>query len=129
MTQTISKDASLGELVALMTEHTSQLVRDELKLAQVELAEKGKSAGLGAGLFGGAGLLALYATGCLVAAAVFGLAAVMPAWAAALVVAVVLLAVAAGGALLGKKKVAVALPPVPEEAMASIKLDVAAVKR
>ncbi len=124
-----TQDVPLGVLLSRLTEQTSQLVRDEIKLAQVEMAQKGKRAGIGVGLFGGAGVVALYAVGCLVAAAVLALDLVLPAWAAALVVAGSLLLLAAVAGLLGKKQVTKAIPPVPQEALASVKLDVAAVKR
>src|SRR4051812_1012943 len=81
-------DRSTAELVKLATEQVSRLVRDELRLAQTELAAKGKRVGLGVGLFGGAGAFAFYGLGVLLAAAVLGLAVVWPAWLAALVVGV-----------------------------------------
>ena len=86
MTRTATEDASIGELVARITEETSTLVRDELRLAQLEMTRKGKYAGIGAGLLGGGALFAVYAVGTLVAAAVLGLALVVPGWAAALIV-------------------------------------------
>lgn len=130
MTRTLEPDhASIGELVAKMTEETSALIRDELRLAQAELARKGRYAGLGAGLLGGGALFAVLGVGTLVAAAVLGLAVVLPGWLAALVVATALFAVAGVAALLGKKEITAAVPPVPEEALESVKLDLAALKR
>ena len=129
MTRTLSEDASVGELVARITQETSALVRDELRLAQAEMARKGRYAGLGAGLLGGGALFAVLGLGTLVAAAVLGLAVALPGWLAALVVAAVLFAVAGAAALMGKKEITAAVPPVPEEALRSVKLDVAAVKR
>ena len=129
MTRTLEDNASIGELVARMTEETSALIRDELRLAQAEMARKGKYAGVGAGLLGGGALFAVFGIGTLVAAAVLGLAVALPGWLAALVVAAALFAVAGVAALVGKKEITAAVPPVPEEALASIKLDVAAVKR
>ena len=122
-------DPSLSQLVSQLTDQTSRLLRDELRLAQLELATKGKKAGIGAGLFGGAGLLSVYGFGCLVAAAVFALALVLPGWAAALIVAGSLFLIAAVAALVGARQVKKAVPPVPQEALASVKLDVAALKR
>ena len=113
-----------AELVKLASEQLTTLVRDELKLAQVELTEKGKRAGVGVGMFGGAGVIALYGVGALLAAAIIGLAAVMPAWLSALIVAVVLFAVAGVLALLGKTQVSKAVPPVPQDAVASVKADI-----
>lgn len=121
-------EESIGFLVARMSEQTSALVRSEVELAKAEMAQKGKGLGIGIGAFGGAGLLALYGLGVLLAAAVLGLAEVVPGWLAALIVAVVLFAGAGVAALVGKKKVAVATPAKPELAIAGIKDDIATVK-
>ncbi len=118
------EDRSAAELVRLLSEQVSVLVRDELKLAQLEMTRKGKQAGLGAGLLGGGGLVALYGTGCLIACVVIALSGVVAAWAAALIVGAVLLAVAAAAALAGKGRLQKAAPPVPDEAVDSIKSDV-----
>lgn len=126
---TATQDASLAQLVTQLSQQTSQLVRDELKLASAEMSAKGKKAGIGAGLFGGAGILGAYGVGALVAAAIAGLAVPLNAWAAALIVAGVLFALAGVLALVGKKEVTAAVPPVPEEAIESVKLDLDAVKR
>jgi len=121
-------DPSTKELVQELAEQTSTLVRRELALAQLELKEKGKRAGIGGGLFGSAGLLALYGVGALVAAAVLALTTAVDGWLAALIVAVVLLAAAGVAALVGKNQVARAVPPAPEEAIASTKRDVQEVR-
>jgi uncharacterized membrane protein YqjE len=121
---TQAQDASLGELVKQLSEQTSRLARQEVELAKVELQEKGKRAGLGAGMFGGAGLFGLYAFGALVAAAILALATAVDAWLAALIVAVVLGAIAGILALVGKRNVQQATPPVPEQATESVKEDV-----
>jgi len=123
-----TSDASIGELVSSVSADLSRLVRDELKLAQVEVTEKAKKAGVGVGAFGAAGVLALFAVGVLLAAAVLGLATVMPAWLAALIVGVVVLLVAGVAALVGKKKVSEAAPPVPSRAVNSVKTDVQEIK-
>src|ERR1700759_1850180 len=98
-------DVTIGELVAKVSEHSSRLVRDELRLAQAEMTQKGKKMGWGAGLLGGAGLVALFGFGALVAAAILGLALLVAAWVAALIVAGVLFVVAAGVAVVGKKEI------------------------
>jgi hypothetical protein len=121
-------DASLGELVASISQQTSRLVRDEMKLAQAEMAAKGKKAGLGAGLFGGAGLLSLFGLACLISAAALGLTYVVPGWAAALIVGALLFAVAGVAAMIGKREVSEATPPVPEEAVAGVKQDLQVLK-
>jgi uncharacterized membrane protein YqjE len=124
----IGQDATLGALVHDMTQQMSTLVRDEMRLAQAEMTQKGKQAGLGIGLFGGAGVVALYGVGTLLAAVILALALVIPAWLAALIVAVVLFAVAAVLGLKGKSNVSRATPAKPEEAMAGLKEDIATAK-
>jgi uncharacterized membrane protein YqjE len=121
-------DASLGTLVHDLTEQISTLVRDEMRLAQAEMTEKGKKAGIGIGMFGGAGVVALYGVGALVATAILALAVALPGWLAALIVAVVLFVIAGVLALAGKSNVSKATPPKPEEAMAGLQQDVATVK-
>ncbi len=118
----------VAELVQELSQQTATLVRQELQMAQLEMKEKGKRAGIGAGLFGGAGGLAFYGLGVLLAAIVLGLATFLEPWIAALIVAVVLFAVAGVLALTGKKQVEQATPPAPERAIASTKRDVDEVK-
>jgi hypothetical protein len=120
--------ATTGQLVSQLSEQLTRLVRDEMRLAQAEVSTKAKKLGVGAGLFGGAGLFAFLGLQVLVAAVVLALALVLPGWLAALIVAVALFAVAGVLALVGKKDVAQAAPPVPTEAIASVKADVATVK-
>jgi hypothetical protein len=120
-------EQSTAELIHRATEQLSQLVQDELRLARVELTRKGRSAGIGAGLFGGAGVLIVYGTAALVATAVLGLAEVLPGWLAALIVGVALFAVAGLMALIGRGQVRRAAPPVPEGAVRSVRADIDAV--
>jgi len=122
-------DRSVGELVTDLTDEVKRLVRDEMRLAAFELRRKGKKMGAGAGLFGAAGLFALFGGGALVAAAVLALALVVPGWLAALLVAVALFLVAGIAALVGKKEVTQAVPPVPEEAITGVREDVDTVKQ
>lgn len=119
---------STGELVKQLSEQVSRLVRDEMKLATVEMSSKAKSAARGAGLFGGSGVLALYGTGCLLAAAIIALAGVLRPWLAALIVGVVLFVIAGIAALMGKGQVKRATPPVPRHAADSVKADVEQIK-
>ena len=121
-------EASLGQLVSSVSQQIPDLIRSEIRLAQAEMAEKGKRAGVGVGMFGTAGLLALYGVGVLLATIVLLLDLVLPAWAAALIVTVVLFIAAGIAALVGKNKVSEAQPPKPERAMEGIKADVATVK-
>ena len=93
-------DAPIGELVTRLSDDTVRLVRDEIRLAQAEMTQKAKAAGVGAGLLGGSGVSAVYGLGVLVAAAVIGLSSVIALWAAALVVAGGLFVLAGTAALL-----------------------------
>ena len=123
-----SASEPLGAVVHRLTEQVPELVRSEVRLAQAELAQKGKAAGLGIAGFGAAGILGLFAFATLIATAVLALDLVLPAWAAALIVAVVLLLAAGGAAMFGKKEVAQATPAMPERAVAGVKDDVEALK-
>jgi len=128
MQPAVAKDKPAADLVKDLSEQVSRLVRDELQLAKVEMTSKGKRAGAGAGMLGGSGILALYGIGCLLAAAVIGLAIVLPAWLATLIVGAAVLAIAGMAALIGRNKLKAAAPPVPEQAVDSVKADVAEVK-
>jgi lipopolysaccharide export LptBFGC system permease protein LptF len=119
---------STSELVKLLTEQVSVLVRDELKLAQLEVGGKAKQAGKGIGMFGGGGLVALYGVACLIACAVIAISHTLQAWLAALIVGAVLLLVAGVLAALGRGHLRKATPPVPTEAVDSVKTDVAEIK-
>lgn len=125
---TTPEDRPVGELVGDLASQTSALVRKELELAKVELTEKGKNAGVGAGMFGGAGVSALYGLGALTACAILALAQAIEGWLAALIVAVVWFAIAGVLALAGKSKAQKATPPVPEQAIETTKDDVAVTK-
>jgi uncharacterized membrane protein YqjE len=121
-------DQSTSELVQKASEQISRLVKDEIALAKAELTEKGKHAGIGVGLFGGGGVLALYGVGALFATLIIVLDLFLPLWLAALIITVVLFAAAGILALLGKKQVTQAVPPEPSDAIASAKADVDEVK-
>jgi MFS family permease len=119
------REKSIGELVKDLSAETSALIRQEMALAKAELSEKGKEAGKGAGLFGGAGVVGLLAGGALTAAIIALLDKAMDTWLAALIVAVVYGAIAAVLALRGKQELQQAAPPVPEQTVDSVKEDVA----
>ncbi len=120
--------SSTAELVSQAAAQISTLVRDELALAKAELAEKGKRAGVGGGLFGGAAVLAWFGIGLFLALAVTLLDLAWPLWLAILVVMVVVFAAAGVAALLGKKELAKAAPPVPEQAIAGVESDIETLK-
>jgi hypothetical protein len=121
-------EQSTADLVQRASEQISRLVRDELALARAELTEKGKHAGIGVGLFGGGGVMALYGFGALVGAVILLLALAMPGWLAALIVAVLLFAVAGVMALVGRSQVKRATPPQPTETVSNVRADVDTVK-
>ena len=118
------REQPLGELFKQLSNDMSTLVRQELKLAQAEMTEKGKRAGAGAGLIGGGGVLGLLALGSLTACLVAALATAMDVWLAALIVTVVYGALAAGLALTGKNRIGESAPPVPEQTVETVKEDV-----
>jgi hypothetical protein len=118
----------MGSLVHDLTQQLPQLIRSEIRLAQAEMTEKGKRAGVGIGMFSAAGLLAFFGLACVVATVILGLAHTLPDWLSALIVAVVLLAGAGAVALAGKRQVQQATPPAPEHAIEGVKEDIAVVK-
>jgi uncharacterized membrane protein YqjE len=123
-TQEELRDRPVGELLKELSNQTTTLVRQELELAKAEMAEKGKQAGLGAGMFGGAGLVGLLALGALTTCLIAALATGVDLWLAALIVALVYAAIAGVLALAGKKKAQEATPAAPEQAIESTKEDV-----
>jgi Putative Actinobacterial Holin-X, holin superfamily III len=118
------RERPIGELLKQLSEETTRLVHQELELAKAELTQKGKQAGIGAGLFGGAGAVGLLAAAALTTCFILLLDLAMPAWLAALVVAMVYAAVAAVLALRGRDRVKQAVPPVPEQTIETVKEDV-----
>ena len=96
------RERPTSELLKQLSDQTTTLVRQEIELAKLELQEKGKKAGMGAGMFGGAGVLGLYAVGALTATIILALATFLPGWVAALIVTVVYAAIAGVLALQGK---------------------------
>jgi hypothetical protein len=126
--QTELRDRPVGELMKELSDQTTTLVRKEIELAKAELAVKGKKAGIGAGMFGGAGLFGFFTFACLTATFILALATAVAPWLATLIVTVVYAAVAGVLALQGKSKVEEATPPVPKRALDSTKEDVAWVK-
>ncbi len=120
-------DQSIGQLVGQISQDSSQLVRDEFRLAKAELSASAKKIGIGVGAFAAAAVLALFGLGALVATAILALALVLPGWLAALIVAVVILVIAGIAALVGKGKVS-AGAAAPQQSVQSVKEDVAVIK-
>jgi uncharacterized membrane protein YqjE len=121
-------DRPMGELVKQLSDQTTALVRAEVELAKAELSEKGKKAGMGAGMFGGAGLFGVFGFAALTTAFIAALDLAMATWLAALIVAVVYFAIAGIAALMGKKKVEQATPLAPQQAIDTTKADVEVAK-
>jgi tetrahydromethanopterin S-methyltransferase subunit C len=118
------EDRPIGELMRQLSDQTTTLVRQEIELAKAEMTAKGKQLGMGAGAFGGAGLMGLYAVGAITACLILALSTAVAGWLAALIVGVVYAAIAGVLALVGKKKTQAGGPPVPERAISSTKEDV-----
>jgi MFS family permease len=118
------EDRPIGDLVRQLSDQTTTLVRQEIELAKAEMTAKGKQVGMGAGAFGAAGVLGLYAVGAITACLILALSTAIAGWLAALIVGVVYAAIAGVLALIGKKKTQAGAPPVPERAISSTKEDV-----
>ena len=125
--RTPTSEASTGQLIAQATDDISTLIRNEIQLAKHDLATSGKRLGVGAGMFGVAGTLALYGLGALIAAGILGIAEELDAWLAALIVGGGLFVLAGLAALVGKMRVSRVAEP-PKERVASVKADVAAAR-
>ncbi|HET6877844.1 MAG TPA: phage holin family protein [Jatrophihabitans sp.] len=123
-----AEQPTIGELSSRLSEQMSRLVRDEIALAQAEAKQRAKQLGMGVGMFGTGGVFAFFAGACAVAGAVLGLTNVVPGWLAALIVAGVLFALAGIVALIGGRSVKKGSPPVPADAMQSVKADAEAVR-
>lgn len=118
------QDRSVPDLVKQLTEQTKTLARHEVELAKAELAEKGKKAGLGAGMLGAAGLMGLFAFAALTACLVLAIATAMAPWLAALIVAALYAAIAGVLALAGRNEIREATPAMPEQTVETVKEDV-----
>jgi uncharacterized membrane protein YqjE len=117
-------DKSIPELLRALAEETGTLVKQELDLARAEMTEKGKEAGLGIGMFGAAGIIALLALGALTACFIAALGLALKVWLAALIVAVVYAVIAGAVALIGKERLRSGMPPKPDQTIETVKEDV-----
>jgi hypothetical protein len=104
----------MGELLKQLSQETTTLVRKELELAKAEVSEKGRQAGVGAGMFGGAGAAGLTALFALTLTLIFALDTFMKGWLAALVVTLLWGAIAGALAVLGRDRIKKATPPAPQ---------------
>jgi uncharacterized membrane protein YqjE len=118
------RSQTTADLIKQLSEQTTTLVRKEIELAKAELSEKGKVAGAGAGMFGGAGVLALLALGTLTACILALLDRAMDLWLAALIVTILYAGAAAALAVAARDRVRRALPPAPEQTVETVKEDV-----
>ncbi|MDX6487171.1 MAG: hypothetical protein QOF43_2324 [Gaiellaceae bacterium] len=122
------RDHGIGDLVKELSSQVSTLVRQEVELAKAEVGEKGKKAGVGAGMFGGAGVAALLMLGSLTAFLILVLQIFLPDWTAALLVALLWGAVAGVLALRGRRKMQEMGKPIPDQTVESVKEDIQWVK-
>jgi hypothetical protein len=122
-------ELSVPELMRQLSDQTATLVRQELELAKAELTVKGKRVGVGAGMFGAAGVFGLYALGAFTAAVILALSLAVTGWLAALIVTAVYGAVAGALALSGKSNVQRGVPPVPEQTVETVREDVEIAKQ
>jgi lipopolysaccharide export LptBFGC system permease protein LptF len=120
---------SLAELLRQLSDQSTTLARKEVELAKAEMAIKAKRLGIGAGAFGAAGLVGLFAFGALTATLILALTTALAPWLAALIVTIVYAAVAGVLALTGKQRVEAGTPPVPEQAIESSRQDVETAKQ
>jgi uncharacterized membrane protein YqjE len=118
------RDEPIGVLLKQLATETSTLVKQELELAKAEMREKGRKAGPGLGMIGGAGVAALLAMGALTAFLILALDGAMPNWLAALIVTVVYAAVAGLLYVRGKDRVEDAGSPAPRQTIETLKEDV-----
>lgn len=117
------RERGTGELVKLLSDQVSTLVRQEVELAKAEVAEKGKKAGVSAGMFGGAGIAGLMTLGSLTAFLILVLALAIPAWASALLVTLLWAGIAGALGLQGRNKLRAVGTPVPERTVETVKED------
>jgi hypothetical protein len=110
-----------------LSSQVSRLVRDELRLAEREFQVSAKHAGIGAGLFSVAGLLAFFGAATFIAAAVAALSLVLTVWAAALIVGAVLFVAAGVAALVGRSQAREVTPAVPRT-VETVKADIQELK-
>jgi MFS family permease len=118
------EEKSTSELLRDLSDEMTKLVHQEVDLAKVELSEKGRRLGTGAGLFGGAAAVGYLGGGALVAAAIAGISTAVTVWLAALIVGLALAGVAGIMALSGRAQMARGAPPIPEAAIDSSKEDI-----
>jgi uncharacterized membrane protein YqjE len=123
-----AQERSTGDLVKAVTEQVSVLMRDELKLAQLEVTGKARQAGKGMGMMGGGALIALYGVARLIACVIIAISHSLQAWLSALIIGVALLVVAAIVTAIGRNKMRQGTPPMPTEAVESVKTDVQEVR-
>ena len=118
------RQESVSELIKDLSRDISDLVRQEIELARAEMMEKGKKAGIGAGMFGGAALMGAAAVGGSMATIIIVLDLWMPLWLAALITTVLYAAVAAVLAMRGRDELRQTGTPIPEKTKESVKEDI-----
>jgi hypothetical protein len=102
---------SARELTVQLGEQLGRLVKDEIALAKAELFASARQSVLGGELLSAAAVIGLGSWLAMVAAAIAGIAAGLPIWAAALIVGGALGALAGFLALLGARRLGRGMPP------------------
>ena len=125
---TMAQECSLKELLSELSGEISLLVRKELELAKLEMKEKASLAAKGGVAMAVGGVTGLFALLLLSFAAAWGLAEVLAPGVAFVIVGVVYLVVAAVMFSSGRKKLGQMKPPMPEQALTTIKQDVQVAK-
>jgi uncharacterized membrane protein YqjE len=95
---------SVDAVAKQVSEQSSKLARQELRLSQLEIQGTGKQTAFGIGMLGIAGIVAFFASAYLLTAIVLALDTTLKAWAAAAIVGLVLLAIAGAVAFVAKNQ-------------------------
>jgi uncharacterized membrane protein YqjE len=111
---------SFSDVLQDIVGNIQQIIRSEVRLAQVEIKDKANQASKPLSVLVTGAILGLYGLGFLLLAAVYGLSLVLPAWGAALIVGAVMAIIAGGLVASGLTKLR-EINPVPEKTIQTMK--------
>ena len=123
------REAPPSELLRSLLADIRLMLRWEAELAKLEVKDRGSRLGIAGGIMAGAAVVALLALGTLIAAAVAGLAIVLPLWAAALIVGTVLVMVAVVIFVVGRARMRAVGSLAPTATIETAREDVAWIRR
>jgi Putative Actinobacterial Holin-X, holin superfamily III len=123
------REAPPSDLMRSLLADIRLMLELEAELAKLEVKDKGSRLGIAGGILSGAAVVALLALGTLIAAAVAGLAIVLPLWAAALIVGTVLVVVAVVMFLVGRARMRAVGSLAPTATIETAREDVAWIRR